>query len=134
MPAIRLFAIASAVVLGLITHKMAMAGATSGTFAVHISLQGNAGLCTSQTLSQAAGAIVRVACATGQFVSIEVDPAKPFLGTHGGAYRFNFADGLAKPQDGYGGINSFLDAGTVTALRILNTSRGPGPIELLISF
>lgn len=113
---------------------MATAGVSSGTFAVTISLQGNPGLCTSQTLSQAASAIVRVACATGQFVSIEFDPAKPFFGTHGGAYRFNFADGLAKPQDGYGGINSLLDSGTVTALRILNTGHGSSPIELLISF
>ena len=120
--------------LALSTQSLAMAGATTGTFAVNISLQGNAGLCTSQTLSQATSAIVRVACAAGQFVSIEVNPAKPFLGVHGGAYRFNFVAGLARPQDGYGGINASMDSGTVTALRILNASGGPDPIELLISF
>ena len=130
----RHFAVTTAMVLGLSAQGVALAGASTGAFAVSISLQGNAGICTSQTLSQATGALVRVACATGQFVNIEVDPAKPFLGVHGGAYRFNFGPGLAWPQGEYGGISPSLDAGTCTALRILNASGGPDPIELLISF
>ena len=45
-------------------------------------------LCTSQTLSSASGALVRVVCSTGQFVSIEPVAGQPIAGTHGGAYRF----------------------------------------------
>ena len=130
----RQLAAVTAMVLALSAQGVAMAGATTGTLMVTISLQGNAGLCTSQTLSQVTSALVRVACTSGQFVNIEVDPAKPFLGVHGGAYRFSFGPGLVWPQHGYGGISPSLDAGTVTALSIPSANRGLGPIELLVIF
>lgn len=130
----RHLAVTATMVLGLSAQGMAMAGTTTGTLAVNISLQGNAALCTSQTLSQATNAIVRVVCGTGQFVSIEANPAKPFLGVHGGAYRFSFGPGLPRPADGYDGISPYIGAGTVTAMRILNVNGKLGPIELLVSF
>ena len=49
----RQLAAVTAMVLALSAQGVAMAGATTGALMVTISLQGNAGLCTSQTLSQA---------------------------------------------------------------------------------
>ena len=90
--------------------------------------------CVNESLSQQNNALVRVVCATGQFVSIEPAPGKPFLGTHGGAFRFNMgADTFtALGSSGFG--NPYLGAGTVTGLRIYNANGADGPLEMLVSF
>jgi hypothetical protein len=91
------------------------------------------GICTSQSASSATQAVVRVVCSTGQFVSIESSPGRPFVGTHGGAYRFNFGPGLPTPALA-SNFNLNIGAGTVTALRIVHTNGSQAPIEMLVSF
>lgn len=91
-------------------------------------------ICTSQTLSDAAQATVRVSCSSGQFVSIEPSPGKPFAGSHGGAFRFNFGPGLPFAS-ALAGTNGFhAGAGTVTSLRVVNLSGRETPLEMLVSF
>lgn len=90
-------------------------------------------LCVSQSLSDDTHAEVRVVCQTGQFVAIEPAPGKPFVGTHGSAYRFHL------PFTVLGGMlvgnaDPYLGAGTITALRVYNVNGGDGPIEMLVSF
>jgi hypothetical protein len=60
----------------------ACAGTASAQFSVGIVMRAmRDGVCISRTLSNAAGAIVKVDCDSNQFVSIEPDPARPFLGS-----------------------------------------------------
>lgn len=92
------------------------------------------GICTSQTLSDAAQATVRVLCSTGQFVSIEPLPGRPFAGSHGGAYRFNFGPGLPFAS-GLASVGpAQLGAGTVTSLRLVHLGSRENPVEMLVSF
>ncbi len=92
------------------------------------------GICTSQTLSDSAQATVRVMCSTGQFVSIEPAPGRPFAGSHGGAYRFNFGPGLPFASGLASAGATQLGAGTVTSLRVMNLSSRESPVEMLVSF
>ena len=90
-------------------------------------------VCISETLSEQTNGMVRVVCGTGQFVSISPFPGKPFLGTHGGAFRYALGAG------GFTGLlhgqaAPFSGAGTVTALRIYNANGSDGPLEMLVSF
>lgn len=90
--------------------------------------------CTSQTLSEQTNATVRIVCATGQFVSISPLPGRQFLGTHGGAFRYNFrgnshSPGLNRSADGF-----FPGAGTVTGMRVYSAGDSDGLLELLVSF
>lgn len=91
-------------------------------------------VCVSQTLSEQTNSLVQVVCKTGQFVSITPLPGKPFLGTHGGAFRYsvnaNNVSGLT--MFNAAGVNN--GAGTVTALRIYNANGSDGPLEMLVSF
>ncbi|MDW5442462.1 hypothetical protein [Polaromonas sp. SM01] len=130
----RHFVVTATMVLGLCAPAMARAGAATGALSVNISLTGNTSICTSQTLGQATNAFVQIVCGTGQFVSIEANPAKPFLGVHGGAYRYSFGPGLPWPTDGGAGISPYIGAGTVTSMKILNINGWMEPIELLVSF
>ncbi|MDB5727402.1 MAG: hypothetical protein JWQ00_607 [Noviherbaspirillum sp.] len=60
----------------------ACAGTASAQFSVGIVMRAmRDGVCVSRALSHAAGAIVKVDCDSNQFVSIEPDPARPFLGS-----------------------------------------------------
>ena len=90
--------------------------------------------CVSESLSAQNNALVRVVCATGQFVSIEPAPGKPFLGTHGGAFRFNMGAGTVTSLGSYNAGNPYLGTGTITALRIYNANGIDGPLEMLVSF
>ncbi len=90
------------------------------------------GLCISQALSEQTGAIVRVVCRTGQFVSITARPDQRFVGTHGGAYNYYFGPG-------YGSITrterpARLGAGTITSFRVYSVEEADGPLDLLVSF
>jgi hypothetical protein len=118
----------------------AWAGSVIGGFSVNIHLTYRE-KCISESLSQQANALVQVVCRSGHFVSIDPSPGKPFLGTHGAAYRYYFdsgssgvtdtglplvaSDGSAVPNIGYG---------TVTGLRVFNPSGAEDPFEFLISF
>lgn len=96
------------------------------------------GRCTSSALSSATGAVVQVVCQTGQFVSIAPDPSKPFLGTHGAAFRFSVgSDGAVMGPWQTAGSDPFAGANSMTAMRIFNDSDnngGGGPVEMLVSF
>lgn len=104
-----------------------------------------AGVCYSQSLSQKTGASVQVVCDSGQFVSIEAVPGQPFLGVHGGAFRYSMSIDRdrslyeAAAKDPFGWRTGW---GTVTMLRLYDVQHagGPGdfwadrPLELLVSF
>ena len=104
-----------------------------------------AGVCFSRSLSEQTGAVVQVACDSGQFVSIEAVPGQRFLGVHGGAFRYSMS--ISKDRSVYEAAAS--DAfgwrtgwGTVTMLRLydLTVPGKPGdvwgdrPLELRVSF
>lgn len=117
---------------------VSFAGTASGIFSVQINL--NAGrygdICISSALSQQTNAVVRVACAGGQFVSIEPRPGSAFVGTHGGAWRFVFQRNTPIPAflmgDGESAAN--IGTGTITAMRLLDVQQRDETLELLVSF
>jgi hypothetical protein len=129
-----------------------MAGTSAGLFTVNISLSNPNGItaaapaavpgspsaapavCISQTLSEQTNAMVQVICGTGQFVSIMPSPGKPFLGTHGGAFRYNFDGGKVSGVQLLDAVSAFTGAGTVTALRIYNANGSDTALEMLVSF
>lgn len=118
------------------------AGSASGTFGVSITLSsgGNAaggvpanGVCVSETLSEQNGAIVRVACESGQFVSISPIPGGRFVGTHGGAYSYLFGSTLRGVNvAGYGEFAN--GTGSVASYRIFGVTEVEGRLDLLVSF
>jgi hypothetical protein len=104
-----------------------------------------AGVCYSRSLSEQTRASVQVVCDSGQFVSIEAVPGQPFLGVHGGAFRYAMSIDRdrsvyeAAAKDPFGWRTGW---GTVTMLRLYDVQHagGPGdfwadrPLELLVSF
>ena len=115
----------------------AAAGEASGQFGVVISLQGPGmlapppgGLCISRSLSESTRALVEVTCRHAEFVRISPQPGTPFLGVHGGAYRY------------WTGETAQLQGlGTVTALHLFASTAQEdpvevrsGPLELLVVF
>jgi hypothetical protein len=123
-----------AAALGLLTLSQASAGTSSGGFNVTINTGLTRQTCTSTTLSQQTQATVTVVCATGQFVSIESSPGKPFAGTHGGAYRYVFSSTIVSPSVWTGESNPFIGTGTITSLRVLNLNAYQDRLEMLVSF
>jgi hypothetical protein len=90
--------------------------------------------CVSQSLSDATGAIVRVVCTSGQFVSIEPRPGSPFLGVHGGAFRFYFANGMPADLRFLGGTDPWIGPGTVTSIRVKYLEDLDGIVEMQVGF
>ena len=91
----------------------------------------SSGTCISGSLSQQTGALVRVVCANGQFVSISPRPGQRFLGTHGGAYNYYFGPSYgAIHRTAYGEGGS----GTVTSFRVYSVNEAEGVLDLLVSF
>jgi hypothetical protein len=88
----------------------------------------------SQSLSDATGAIVRVVCTSGQFVSIEAQPGAPYLGVHGSAYRYYFASGVPASLRYLGGEDPWVGPGTVTSIRIIYPEDQDGIIEMRVGF
>lgn len=97
----------------------------------------SSGICTSASQSQATNAQVQVVCSTGQFVSIEPSPGRPFGGTHGGAFRFTFGPG-EEPAPALSTLAALgtmgNNAATLTAVRMINLDDSGGPLEMLVSF
>ena len=114
---------------------MTDSGTTSG---VNTAAQSAPGVCISQTLSEQTNALVRVVCATGQFVSITANPNARYLGTHGGAFRFVLSANDTNSDSqllGQGRTNDFYPGvGTVTAWRIYNVNGSDEPFEILLTF
>ena len=123
---------------GQFAVNITLTGAGIGTAGVHTSTQSAPGVCISQTLSQQTSALVRVACSTGQFVSITANSASRFLGTHGGAFRFVSSQGSLSfnPQLAGSELPNYFypGTGTVTAWRIVNVDGSDGPFEVLLTF
>jgi len=123
------------------------AGLRSGGFTVNICLKSGAdcvapspaalatssGVCTSNTLSERTGAIVRVVCGTGQFVSIGPRPGGRFIGTHGGAYTYFFGPSFGALHRADSGEFT-TGTGTIASFRIFNVTEIEGPVEMLVSF
>ena len=119
-----------------LTAPVSQAGTAVGMFQVHIRLNGpnDSGVCVSSSLSQQTHALVKVTCSGSQFVSIEPQLGKPFVGTHGGAFRFAFTNGVGATNGSGLESDGSIGAGTVTALRVLNLAEGDKGLELLVSF
>ncbi len=124
----------------LLAAPTVWAGSASGLFSVNITLNNPLpaaqDVCISETLSAQTNAVVQVVCSSGQFVRIDPDPAKPFLGTHGGAFRYHFGPCYEiGPPDSLGSDDlRYIGAGTVTAVRIYNPGSKTSLLELLVSF
>jgi hypothetical protein len=117
------------------------AATISGSFNVNIRLNEPAGgTCISISLSQVTNALVRVTCQGNQFVSIEQREGRPFVGTHGGAYRFafsqrsGFSDGSVLFGQSVSELEAAIGQGTITSLRVLDLTQRDERLELLVSF
>jgi hypothetical protein len=135
----------------LAAASVCMAGSTSGTFGVNISLNSgggsvsltsggsgsssgsNSGVCISQSLSEQNKAVVRVTCSAGQFVSISPIPGSRFVGSHGGAYSFYF--GSSYRSVNVAGYGEFAHgAGSVAAYRVFGVTESEGRLDMLVVF
>lgn len=119
-----------------LASPVSFAGTASGVFNVNIRLNSSdgSGICISSSLSQQTNALVKVTCQGGQFVSIEPREGRPFVGTHGGAFRFHFSGQNAIPSFLRGESDPLIGQGTITALRVLNLTERDERLELLVSF
>jgi hypothetical protein len=129
------------VLLAALAAPAAGAGAASGVFSVNIRLNGpqpdaQEDVCISESLSAQTNALVQVVCTDGPFVRIAPNPAKPFLGVHGGAFRYHFSPfhEVGAPASLSGDDLMYIGAGTVTALRIYDPGGEAGLLELEVSF
>lgn len=121
------------------------AGTVSGSFNVGIRLvppgagvpgaqpAADSGICRSETLSERTGALVRVVCESGQFVSISPRPGRRFFGTHGGAFTFSFGPFFGSAQHSGDGVPAG-GAGTIASFRVFSVEATDGPIDMLVSF
>jgi hypothetical protein len=117
-----------------------VAGSSSGNVVVDISLampgaQGQAGTCVSQTLSEETGAVVRVTCQDGVFVSITPAPGARFVGTHGGAYSYYFGPAFSNATRS-GSADFTEQSGSIASFRVygVGPSSADGPLDMLVSF
>jgi hypothetical protein len=91
------------------------------------------GTCVSESLSEETGAVVRVTCPGGVFVSIAPRPGGRFVDTHGGAYSYYF--GTAFGAVNRSGFGEFAQgSGTIASFRVYSVSDSDGPIDMLVSF
>lgn len=134
-----------AVALAL-TGTPGLAASTSDSFNVVITSPGappppgvapapaSSDLCVSQTLSGASGGLVSVICRSGQFVSIEPQSGARFLGVHGGAFRYYFANGIPESLRYLGGRDPWVGPGTVTSIRINYLEGLDQAVEIQVGF
>jgi len=93
------------------------------------------GVCTSASLSESTGALVRVVCSNGQFVSISPQPGAPFVGTHGGAYEFYWPAGTESFESALAGGSSVISrSGRVTSFRVYSIEHIGDRLDVLVSF
>ena len=126
--------IAFAVVAFLIALEC-FAGASVEAVRVNITLTNPAGettLCTSQSLSDGTGAVVKVLCSNGQFVSISPRPGAPFAGVHGGAFTYYFSPASSLRSEPLSATGPYQGVGTVTEYRVY--SGDDRFIDVLVSF
>jgi hypothetical protein len=123
----------------------AVAGSASGPVPVAITLSmpgyvgpppmvSPSGTCVSQSLSDETGAVVRVTCPGGVFVSIGPRPGGRFVGSHGGAYSYYFGGSFGAINRAGSGEYA-QGSGTIASFRIYSVSGdSDGPIDMLVSF
>ena len=142
------FAPLTLALMALLHGAPSWAGAAAGSFAVGITLNNpsapqsvaGAEVCFSRSLSGLTRASVEVSCPSGRFVSIEAVPGLPFLGVHGGAFRYVIP--FAAEAAAWKAADGAIAQGTVTMLRVYDLTRpeGPGntwwdrPLEMRVSF
>jgi len=86
-------------------------------------------------LSESTGAVVRVVCSTGQFVSITPQPGGPFVGSHGGAYEFYFPAGTDSFESALAAISGAISrSGRVTSFRVYSLEHIGDRLDVLVSF
>lgn len=107
----------------------AMAGEVTSHVVVHLTLNQ---ICVSASLSQATQAEVKIFCPTGQFVQIEAAPDKPFLGTHGAAFRFNLPANALPAGVVVTNTDPLLGSGTIASLRITNLQESEVSLQDLL--
>jgi hypothetical protein len=120
-------------VAALLTALECAAGTTAAPVRVNITLNNPAGqstLCTSQALSDSTGAVVKVLCSNGQFVSISPRAGAPFAGVHGGAFTYYFSPASGLRAQALSG--PYQGVGTVTEYRVYTDE--DGSIDILVSF
>jgi hypothetical protein len=121
-------------IAALLVCSASLAETTAGSFNVNISMLARPGLCLNESLSESTGAAVHVVCESSQFVRIDPRPGRPFLGVHGGAFRYLLGSGNSLGSLYSGTPSPFIGAGTVTEMRIFSADNPDGPLEILISF
>jgi hypothetical protein len=142
------FASSTLALMALLHGAPSSAGAAAGSFAVGITLNNPSApqsavgqdVCFSRSLSGLSRARVEVTCSTGRFVSIEAVPGQPFLGVHGGAFRYVIP--FVAETSAWQAADAGAVQGTVTMLRVydLTQPEGPGnvwwdrPLEMRVSF
>jgi hypothetical protein len=93
------------------------------------------GVCTSASLSESTGAVVRVVCSNGQFVSISPQPGAAFIGTHGGAYQFYWPAGIESFESALAAGSSVISrSGRVTSFRVYSIEHIGDRLDVLVSF
>lgn len=118
---------------------VASAGTSTSQFAVRFDVR-QSQTCINQTLSEQTGALVRVVCQSGNFVRIDPDPNRPFVGTHGGAFRYAFmaagagSDAPVAAADLAGDASMFAGAGTITGLHVYDDGGGDEQLEIQITY
>ncbi len=148
---LRSIGIAALTLAALAASGLAAGGTASASFGVNILLippgggvavtgTGNpaansigsaSGTCLSASLSESSGALVRVVCVSGHFVSISPSRGQRFFGTHGGAYGYYFGPAYgALHRTAYGEAGG----GTVTSFRVYSIDEAEGLLDLLVSF
>jgi hypothetical protein len=148
---LRSIGVAVLALAALAASAIAAAGNAGGTFSVRIGVNGAAlgppgappgspaapqarapDTCISESLSARTGAVVRVVCATGQFVSIGPRHGRRFLATHGGAFGYYIrpTPGVLDPGPGA----SAGAGGTITSFRVYSMDEAGGPLHMLVSF
>lgn len=130
-------------VLGLglaVCTTLCTAGIAHSQFFVKVELR-RGEKCINEALSERTGALVQVVCRSGNFVSIEPQPGRSFVGSFGGAYRyfFNLGSGsvVQVAPNGEGGAVAELYAGygTVTGVHVFDVASEPdADLQLLITY
>jgi hypothetical protein len=134
---------ATILAVALVAAGVCHAAGASGQFDVNISLSTGggsntptpppSGICISQSQSEQTGAIVRVVCQTGQFVSIGPRPGGRFIDTHGGAYAYYLGPLSSSPLSAGDASGLTNGLGTIASLRVY-AGEGTGVLDMLISF
>jgi hypothetical protein len=121
--------------LGLVTGLVATVCAAGNDAAqVSVSIVLNpplqSGLCVSQTLSEQFGAVVRIVCATGQYVSITPAPGKQFPGAFGGAFRYPLFSGQYSPTLAFEAVGQSTQSPRNNTLRTGYNRFYPGSVSV----